>query len=222
MSGTNLAVLMAVLTGMFLYSLTHAGDLKQLAFTVMMFPSLDIFSDLAYVVSTVFFNKWIFMCGILFFIIPNLLWFYMIYEQGALPFCHYMFPGFQLPWKIKLLLWLRFDSRWLPDVAKELDENGDPDLINLWSDEDSDSETIGQYEHLTELFCIISHSLPFFLSLSFRHFFKRSRDGDQSILRITNSFGPANAVYCSLHCMARYFFAIFSGMVDAWSLLFPM
>lgn len=123
MSNTSLLLLLGILGAIFLYSLLHADEMKQLAFTIMIFPSMDIFSDMAYLLTTPFYNFWIFMACTLFFILPNMIFFWMIWEQGALPFAHTYFPGFYLG-QTKLLFWLARDDFGLPAIANDTDQDG--------------------------------------------------------------------------------------------------
>jgi hypothetical protein len=123
----NLSMLSMVMALLFFYSLTHSGDMMRLAATIMLFPALDVYSDLLYLLAEIFVDKWTFGTCLFFFIIPNVLFLYMVYEQGAVTWVHKIFPGFL--GKIKLLFWLRLNSRWLPAIAENIDENGDPEYL---------------------------------------------------------------------------------------------
>jgi hypothetical protein len=117
-----------VLTAMFFYTITHAGDMARLAFAIMILPAIDVFSDLIYILTSDFYNIWTFSLCVLFFCLPNFLFFYMVYEQNAISWVHRIFPGFL--WKVKLLIFFRLDNRGLPILAENIDENGDPE--KLW------------------------------------------------------------------------------------------
>ena len=68
---------------------------------------------------------------------------YMIYEQGALPFSHDLFPGFAFG--TKLLLWLTLDDRYLPAIAIETDENGETDKKSIFPADDEEKVTPFKY-----------------------------------------------------------------------------
>lgn len=117
-----------VLTVLFFYTITHAGDMARLAFAIMILPAIDVFSDLIYILTSDFYNIWTCSFCLLFFCLPNFLFFYMVYEQNATSWVHRIFPGFL--WRVKLLIFFRVDNRGLPLLAENIDENGDPE--KLW------------------------------------------------------------------------------------------
>ena len=86
-SGTSSAVVIA-LGLLFITCLYFAEDLKYVAFVIMMFPTLDILSDLAYILSNRYASIPLFACGIVFFFTPNIIFFHKLNEIGAYPsFC---------------------------------------------------------------------------------------------------------------------------------------
>jgi len=82
------SALVLCLLGLFIGALYFAEDLKVVAFVIMMFPTLDILSDLAYILSNRYASIPLFVCGIVFFFTPNIIFFHKLNEIGAYPsFC---------------------------------------------------------------------------------------------------------------------------------------
>ncbi len=78
----------------FLVCLSFGGEYKVPAFAIMLFPTMDILSDLAYIMTSIYYDKYVFLSSVFFFIAPNFLWFFKVYEMKAYPCFYIPFPGY--------------------------------------------------------------------------------------------------------------------------------
>lgn len=86
-SSTECLGLIIVVIILFVGSTLQAGSANAclISFSIMMFPAVDIFSDILYVMTAKFFNWKIAGLAIFFIVMPNTLFVFKLYEQRAWP-----------------------------------------------------------------------------------------------------------------------------------------
>ena len=85
-----------LLTVLFLCCLAQAGSRKYEALILMLFPTLDVYSDILYIFTSIFYNKSLIILSIVFFILPNFLFFGTLRKlKAVVPTNLIRFPGFK-------------------------------------------------------------------------------------------------------------------------------
>ena len=75
----------AFITTIFLWALLFADENIYIMFLLGLFPLLDITSDIIYILSVKFWNFELFVCSIVFFVIPSSMFIYKLFHMKAYP-----------------------------------------------------------------------------------------------------------------------------------------
>jgi hypothetical protein len=85
MSTKDQTIFFSILSFAFFICLLQADEEFIPAFLRMALPTFDVFSDIAYLLTNNYFSRTVFICGVVFFFVSNVLFMYFLWEKSYRP-----------------------------------------------------------------------------------------------------------------------------------------